>query len=82
MGACAIWSRPTSTTTRPPAESGGLSPSTDLSCPVPKPPEDDPPMLAHTVFFYNWYAAVAVYSGGIFGYVCYDCTHYFLHHKR
>lgn len=37
--------------------------------------------LAHTVFFYNWYAAVAVYSGGIFGYVCYDCTHYFLHHK-
>ena len=38
--------------------------------------------LAHAVFFYNWYAAVAVYSGGIFGYVCYDCTHYFLHHKR
>jgi 4-hydroxysphinganine ceramide fatty acyl 2-hydroxylase len=38
--------------------------------------------LAHTVFFYNWYAAVAVYSGGIFGYICYDCTHYFLHHKR
>jgi 4-hydroxysphinganine ceramide fatty acyl 2-hydroxylase len=38
--------------------------------------------LAHAVFFYNWYAAVAVYSGGIFGYICYDCTHYFLHHKR
>jgi len=37
--------------------------------------------LAHTVFFYNWYAAVAVYCGGIFGYICYDCTHYFLHHK-
>lgn len=38
--------------------------------------------LAHAVFFYNWYAAVAVYCGGIFGYICYDCTHYFLHHKR
>lgn len=38
--------------------------------------------LAHTVFFYNWYAAVAVYCGGIFGYICYDCTHYFLHHKK
>lgn len=37
--------------------------------------------LAHTVFFYNWYAATAVYCGGIFGYVCYDLTHYFLHHK-
>jgi len=37
--------------------------------------------LAHTVFFYNWYAATAVYCGGIFGYVCYDMTHYFLHHK-
>lgn len=38
--------------------------------------------LAHTVFFYNWYAATAVYCGGIFGYVCYDLTHYFLHHKK
>ncbi|KAF1981514.1 Inositolphosphorylceramide-B hydroxylase [Aulographum hederae CBS 113979] len=37
--------------------------------------------LAHTIFFYNWYAAVAVYCGGIFGYICYDETHYFLHHK-
>ena len=37
--------------------------------------------LAHAVFFYNWYAALAVYSGGIFGYICYDLTHYFLHHK-
>ncbi|KAK4996997.1 fatty acid alpha-hydroxylase [Elasticomyces elasticus] len=36
--------------------------------------------LAHTVFFYNWYAAVAVFCGGIFGYICYDLTHYFLHH--
>lgn len=38
--------------------------------------------LAHTIFFYNWYAAVAAYCGGIFGYVCYDMTHYFLHHKK
>ncbi|KAF2011007.1 Inositolphosphorylceramide-B hydroxylase [Aaosphaeria arxii CBS 175.79] len=38
--------------------------------------------LAHCVFFYNWYAAVSVYSGGIFGYICYDLTHYFLHHRN
>jgi len=38
--------------------------------------------LAHTVFFYNWYAATAVFCGGIFGYICYDMTHYFLHHKN
>lgn len=38
--------------------------------------------LAHTVFAYNWYAATMVYSGGIFGYICYDLTHYFLHHKN
>jgi 4-hydroxysphinganine ceramide fatty acyl 2-hydroxylase len=38
--------------------------------------------LAHTVFFYNWYAAVLVFSGGVFGYVCYDLTHYFLHHRK
>ncbi|KAK7613563.1 hypothetical protein BKA81DRAFT_362268 [Phyllosticta paracitricarpa] len=38
--------------------------------------------LAHTVFFYNWYAATAVYCGGIFGYICYDLTHYFLHHRN
>ena len=38
--------------------------------------------LAHTVFFYDWYAAVAVFCGGIFGYIVYDLTHYFLHHKR
>src|SRR6266480_1639658 len=33
--------------------------------------------LAHMVFFYNWHAATAVYCGGIFGYICYDMTHYF-----
>lgn len=38
--------------------------------------------LAHTVFFYDWYAATAVFCGGIFGYICYDLTHYFLHHKQ
>ena len=38
--------------------------------------------LAHAVFFYNWYGAVAAYSGGIFGYICYDMTHYFLHHRK
>ncbi|RAH79057.1 Inositolphosphorylceramide-B hydroxylase [Aspergillus japonicus CBS 114.51] len=38
--------------------------------------------LAHAVFFYNWYAALTVYCGGIFGYICYDMTHYFLHHRN
>lgn len=38
--------------------------------------------LAHAVFFYNWYAAITVFSGGIFGYICYDCTHYWLHHRQ
>lgn len=38
--------------------------------------------LAHTVFWYDWYAAVTVFSGGIFGYILYDCTHYWLHHKQ
>ena len=38
--------------------------------------------LAHILFFYNWYAATAVYCGGIFGYVSYDLTHYFLHHRK
>ncbi|KAL0640443.1 fatty acid alpha-hydroxylase [Maublancomyces gigas] len=37
--------------------------------------------LAHTIFWFNWYVATNVYFGGVFGYVCYDLTHYFLHHK-
>jgi 4-hydroxysphinganine ceramide fatty acyl 2-hydroxylase len=37
--------------------------------------------LAHTLFFYNWFVAVAVFAGGHFGYICYDLTHYFLHHE-
>ncbi|KAI1471467.1 inositolphosphorylceramide-B C-26 hydroxylase [Daldinia caldariorum] len=38
--------------------------------------------LAHAVFFWNWHLATAVYCGGIFGYICYDLTHYFLHHQN
>ncbi|KAI0205702.1 inositolphosphorylceramide-B C-26 hydroxylase [Astrocystis sublimbata] len=38
--------------------------------------------LAHTVFSFNWYLGTAVYCGGIFGYVVYDLTHYFLHHQN
>lgn len=38
--------------------------------------------LAHAIFFYNRNAAITVFCGGIFGYVCYDLTHYFLHHKN
>jgi 4-hydroxysphinganine ceramide fatty acyl 2-hydroxylase len=38
--------------------------------------------LAHTLFFYDWHAATAVFCGGLFGYVCYDLTHYFLHHRK
>ncbi|GBF64850.1 ceramide very long chain fatty acid hydroxylase [Trichophyton mentagrophytes] len=38
--------------------------------------------VAHFVFSYNWYAATLVFSGGIFGYICYDLTHYFLHHRN
>jgi 4-hydroxysphinganine ceramide fatty acyl 2-hydroxylase len=36
--------------------------------------------LAHTLFFWDWHVATAIYCGGIFGYICYDLTHYFLHH--
>ncbi|KAF4982363.1 hypothetical protein FZEAL_1997 [Fusarium zealandicum] len=38
--------------------------------------------LAHAIIYQNWYAATAAYCGGIFGYVCYDLTHYFLHHQN
>ncbi|MCJ1475520.1 fatty acid alpha-hydroxylase [Lambiella insularis] len=37
--------------------------------------------LAHTVFYWDWYVATAVFCGGIFGYIGYDLTHYFLHHR-
>ena len=36
--------------------------------------------LAHTIFPY--YIALAIYSGGIAGYISYDMTHYFLHHRK
>lgn len=38
--------------------------------------------LAHLIFAYNEFAAIEVFSGGLFGYVCYDMTHYFLHHRN
>ncbi|KAI0142479.1 inositolphosphorylceramide-B C-26 hydroxylase [Hypoxylon sp. NC0597] len=38
--------------------------------------------LAHTLFYWNWHLATAIYCGGIFGYICYDLTHYFLHHQN
>ncbi|KLU89497.1 inositolphosphorylceramide-B C-26 hydroxylase [Magnaporthiopsis poae ATCC 64411] len=34
--------------------------------------------LAHTLFPV-WHIATSIYCGGIFGYICYDLTHYFLH---
>ncbi|PVH89776.1 Inositolphosphorylceramide-B hydroxylase [Cadophora sp. DSE1049] len=37
--------------------------------------------LAHAVFYWDWCVATAVFCGGIFGYICYDLTHYFLHHR-
>ncbi|CAL3966541.1 hypothetical protein PZA11_003161 [Diplocarpon coronariae] len=38
--------------------------------------------LAHVVFYWDWSIATAVFCGGIFGYICYDLTHYFLHHRN
>ncbi|KAL1903411.1 fatty acid alpha-hydroxylase [Sporothrix stenoceras] len=38
--------------------------------------------LAHAIFFYDWYVAATAYCGGVFGYVLYDLTHYFLHHEN
>ncbi|KAG5991249.1 hypothetical protein E4U54_003911 [Claviceps lovelessii] len=38
--------------------------------------------LTHFLFFFNWHVATAIYCGGIFGYICYDLTHYFLHHEN
>jgi 4-hydroxysphinganine ceramide fatty acyl 2-hydroxylase len=38
--------------------------------------------LAHTVFYWDWYVATAAFCGGMFGYICYDLTHYFLHHRQ
>jgi 4-hydroxysphinganine ceramide fatty acyl 2-hydroxylase len=38
--------------------------------------------LAHAIFWWDWYLATDVFCGGFFGYICYDCTHYFLHHQN
>ncbi|KAI1146702.1 inositolphosphorylceramide-B C-26 hydroxylase [Nemania diffusa] len=38
--------------------------------------------LAHTIFYFDWHLGTAVFCGGIFGYVMYDLTHYFLHHQN
>lgn len=38
--------------------------------------------LAYTIFYWDWNVATCVFSGGIFGYICYDLTHYFLHHTN
>lgn len=38
--------------------------------------------LAHTIFFWDWNVATTVFCGGIFGYILYDMTHYFLHHQN
>lgn len=37
--------------------------------------------LKKALFFWHWHAGTAIFCGGIFGYICYDLTHYFLHHK-
>ncbi|CUM66919.1 uncharacterized protein PRCAT00004604001 [Priceomyces carsonii] len=31
---------------------------------------------------FPFYMACSGFAGGTFGYICYDCTHYFLHHTR
>lgn len=36
--------------------------------------------LAHMLFPSS--AAFAVVAGGMFGYVCYDMTHYYVHHAK
>ncbi|UPK89348.1 hypothetical protein LCI18_000283 [Fusarium solani-melongenae] len=38
--------------------------------------------FAHAVFAYSWHAATGAFAGGLFGYICYDLTHYFLHHQN
>ncbi|KAF1995738.1 Inositolphosphorylceramide-B hydroxylase [Amniculicola lignicola CBS 123094] len=38
--------------------------------------------FAHTIISWNYYGAVVAYCGGVFGYICYDLTHYFLHHRN
>ncbi|EWG50849.1 cytochrome P450 oxidoreductase [Fusarium verticillioides 7600] len=37
--------------------------------------------LAHLLFG-SWHIATAAFCGGLFGYICYDMTHYFVHHEN
>jgi 4-hydroxysphinganine ceramide fatty acyl 2-hydroxylase len=38
--------------------------------------------ISGVLVFWNWHGRVAALAGGVFGYVCYDVTHYSLHHKN
>lgn len=38
--------------------------------------------FAHTIFSFNWHMGTAAFCGGVFGYIGYDLTHYFLHHAK
>ena len=39
--------------------------------------------LTHLAFRqYGWHVCTNLFAGGLFGYICYDLTHYFLHHKN
>jgi len=38
--------------------------------------------LSGVVLFWSWHGRVATFAGGLFGYICYDMTHYFLHHSK
>jgi 4-hydroxysphinganine ceramide fatty acyl 2-hydroxylase len=40
------------------------------------------PWYKLTQLLFPYYIALAIYSGGITGYIIYDLTHYFLHHHR
>ncbi|EEB09691.2 sphingosine hydroxylase [Schizosaccharomyces japonicus yFS275] len=40
------------------------------------------PWFRLALALFPYYMAVAVFSGGVMGYIFYDLTHYFLHHRR
>jgi 4-hydroxysphinganine ceramide fatty acyl 2-hydroxylase len=35
--------------------------------------------FAHTIFYWDWSLGMAAFCGGVFGYICYDMTHYWVH---
>lgn len=37
--------------------------------------------LTYLVFSYDWHAATAVFCGGVFGYIYYECLHFAMHYK-